>query len=658
MAGLVQFVPAAELVKRDRAKAIEEQATPVVSGLAGHVKNLFDAALTAKTDSKVEERLLTCMRQRQGIYSADKQAAIAAQGGSEVWMHITETKCRAAESWLREILLSDEEAPWDLTSTPIPDVPAADLESIRKELITQAMAMVQQTGQLPPPEVMDDLRNTLIEETRRQVQDKADKAIGNMKLKIKDQLAEGEWGNALSAFITDFATFPYAVLKSPVVEKRRRLTWDKSTDYAPVVEDALIPVSKRVSPFDLYWEPGVANIHDGYVVEKHNLSRDDLTGMRDVPGYSKDAIELVLDDYENGMLNTWLVNSTEQKTMEGKTPSVDSPNPTFDALQFWGTVSGKLLKEWGLTEEEVPDEFESYDVEAWLIGNYIIKAAVNADPLGRKPYRLCSWIREPGSLVGKALPETIEDIQDVCNASARALVNNMGIASGPQVEVNVERLADGEKITQMFPWKIWQTKNATFGTSEPAIRFNQPQSIIEGLMGVYEKFSRLADDHSGIPAYVYGDLNVQGAGRTSSGLSMLMSSAGKSIKQVIMYVDQDIIKATIHAHYEFNMLYDDDITIKGDALVVPRGALNLMIKDQVNQHRMQFLQMTANPVDMEIVGMDGRASVLREVAKGLEMPTKNIVPTEEQMKAKTAQRQQMQMQGPPGAPPGPPQGGM
>ena len=650
MAGLVQFTPAAELVKRDRAKALEEQATPVVSGLAGHIKDLFDAARTAKTDSNVEKRLLTCMRQRQGIYSGDKQAAITAQGGSEVWMHITETKCRAAESWLREILLSDEEAPWDLTSTPIPDIPQSDSDGIRKELITQAMAMLQQTGQVPPPEVIADLRNTLIEETRRQIQDKADKAIGNMKLKIKDQLAEGDWGNALSAFITDYATFPYAVLKSPVVEKRRRLTWDKATEYAPVVEDALIPVTKRVSPFDLYWEPGIANIQYGYVVEKHNLSRDDLTGMRGVPGYSKDAIELVLGDYENGMLNTWLTTSTEQKTMEGKTPSVDSPNPTFDALQFWGTVSGKLLREWGLTEEEVPDEFESYDVEAWLIGNYAIKAAINADPLGRKPYRLCSWIREPGSLVGKALPETIADIQDVCNASARALINNMGIASGPQVEVNVERLADGEKITQMYPWKIWQTKNATFGTSEPAIRFNQPQSIIEGLMGVYEKFSRLADDHSGIPAYVYGDMDVQGAGRTSSGLGMLMSSAGKSIKQVVMYVDQDIIKEVIHAHYEFNMLYDDDITIKGDALVVPRGALNLMIKDQVNQHRMQFLQMTANPVDMQIVGMDGRASVLREVAKGLEMPTKNIVPTEEQMKAKMSQPPP----GPPGAPPGGP----
>ena len=60
-----------------------------------------------------------------------------------------------------------------------------------------------------------------------------------------------------------------------------------------------------------------------------------------------------------------------------------------------------------------------------------------------------------------------------------------------------------------------------------------------------------------------GSAAGSGAGRTASGLSMLMSNAGKSIKQVIMYVDQDVIKATIHAHYEFNMLYDDDVTIKG-----------------------------------------------------------------------------------------------
>ena len=39
------------------------------------------------------------------------------------------------------------------------------------------------------------------------------------------------------------------------------------------------------------------------------------------------------------------------------------------------------------------------------------------------------------------------------------------------------------------------------------------------LMTVYEKFARIADEVTSIPAYVYGDTDIQGAGRTASGLS-------------------------------------------------------------------------------------------------------------------------------------------
>ena len=50
-------------------------------------------------------------------------------------------------------------------------------------------------------------------------------------------------------------------------------------------------------------------------------------------------------------------------------------------------------------------------------------------------------------------------------------------------------------------------------------------------MGIYEKFATLADEYTGIPRYMTGDASVGGAGRTASGMSMLMSNAGKSIKR-------------------------------------------------------------------------------------------------------------------------------
>ncbi len=179
-----------------------------------------------------------------------------------------------------------------------------------------------------------------------------------------------------------------------------------------------------------------------------------------------------------------------------------------------------------------------------------------------------------GAFWGKGIPEIIEDLQNVCNAAARALVNNMGISSGPQVEVNLERIPPNEDITQMYPWKIWQVMNDPVGSSAPAVRFTQPEDNAQTLMGVYEKFSRLADDHSGVPAYLYGDLNVQGAGRTSSGLSMLMGAAGKGIRQVVMHIDNDVIKPIVQRQFVYNMRYDEDESIKGDVEVIAKGAVS------------------------------------------------------------------------------------
>jgi hypothetical protein len=353
---------------------------------------------------------------------------------------------------------------------------------------------------------------------------------------------------------------------------------------------------------------------------------------------------------------------------ERKYYSYMRPTTEFDALEFWGKVSGKMLREWGLSEEDVPDDAREYDANVWMVGNIVIKAVLNYDPLGEKPYAKTSFIKCPGAFWGKGIPEIIEDLQGVCNAAARALVNNMGISSGPQVEVNVERLPPNEDITQLAPWKIWQTINDPVGSSAPAIRFTQPDSRASELMAVYEKFSRLADDNSGIPAYVYGDLNVQGAGRTSSGLSMLMGAAGKGIRQVVMHIDTDVVKPIVMRQFVYNMRYDEDESIKGDVEVIAKGAINLAVKETVNIRRIEFLNATANPVDLEILGKEGRASILREVAKGLQMPVEEVVPSREksdyqgriQSRATAAAAQQQAQAPAPGGenPDGSPKGGM
>lgn len=81
----------------------------------------------------------------------------------------------------------------------------------------------------------------------------------------------------------------------------------------------------------------------------------------------------------------------------------------------------------------------------------------------------------------------------------------------------------------MYPWKIWQYSDDGYGTAgalQP-IAFFQPSSHAQELMQIYQQFSLMADEHTGIPRYMTGDSATGGAGRTASGLSMLMSNAAK-----------------------------------------------------------------------------------------------------------------------------------
>jgi hypothetical protein len=636
MAGLslLRVVSNEALARQERERLDRElqarQNDSLILGLAAYLRKCWDAARIAK--KPIEDIMLRAMRQRNGQYEADKLQQIKAQGGSEVYMMITEVKCRAAESWLRDIMLDQGMPPWDLNPTTIPDLPPAADAEIAQMFGNKVIELLQTRGAAPTQEEMAELREMVSQDYRFRLLQEAQNRADRMKHKIEDQFEQGGWSEAFNEFITDLVTFPAAIVKGPVVRRQRVLGYEQGPDGSTMVKatERLGPEFERVDPFRIYPEPGIRHINDGYLFEHHHMSRMELADLIGVPGYDSDAVRKVL---EVGNGQSWINEALElqKEEQERLFYAYNSPTEMFDALEFWGKVSGEMLREWGVSEQDVPDPAREYDANVWIVGNYVIKAVLNYDPLGEKPYAKTSFIKQPGAFWGRGIPEIIEDIQNVCNAAARAMVNNMGLASGPQVEVNLDRIPPNEDITQLHPWKIWQTINDPLGSSAPAVRFSQPDSRANELMAVYDRFSRLADDHSGIPAYVYGDLNVQGAGRTASGLSMLMGSAGKGIRQVVMHIDTDVIHPIVRRQFLYNMRYDTDESIKGDVEIIPKGAINLAVKETVNVRRVEFLNATANPIDIEIIGLDGRAALLREVAKGLQMPVDDIVPSREKM---------------------------
>lgn len=640
--------------RQAQAAVVQAQAAPAIQGLAARVRTHWQLARDAKRNT-VEPRLLANMRARRGEYDPAKLAEIKQHGGSEVYAMLTSVKCRAAGSWLRDVLMAGgSEKPWGISPTPMPDLPPDIVASIIQRVsgpLQQAMQQGQQVSEEELKLTMSALRDQMLHELHEKAREMADR----MERKMEDQLIEGGFIHALAEFIDDIVTFPSAFLKGPVVRRKPRLKWVQGVNGAWELDtaDELTLEWERVSPFNIYPSPDASSIDEGFLFEKHRLSRTDLHQMIGVQGYDEPSIRQVLTEYGNGGLRNWLYEDVAQAEVEGKNTIgfMTNPDELIDALQYWGCIQGKELLEHGVSRDVVTDPQKDYYCEVWLVGQYVIKATINYDKLGRKPYYKASYEEIPGSFWGNAPPDLIRDAQQIVNAASRALINNMGIASGPQVAVNVDRIPPGEQIEQIHPWKIWQVTNDPHGpgATAPPIAFHQPDSRAAELIAIIKQFMEFADEWSGIPKYLTGDA-PGGAGRTASGLSMLMSNAGKSLKQVVANVDNNILSPLLERLHHWNMLYGTDPELKGDVRVQVRGANALVAKESAQVRRNEFLMATANPVDMQIVGVEGRAELLRETAKNLDMNPDRIVPPREVLRQKLLM-QAMGMQG------GPPNGG-
>lgn len=655
--GLVRAAPLQTILDEERKAAEDTQNQPFVTGLTAYIRKCWDQARTAK-QMTVEPRMLVNLRARRSEYDPEKLGQIREMGGSEIYAGLTSVKTRAAGSWLRDVLMqSGSERPWTIRPTPLPDLPPQLSEQIIG-IVAQPIKQALMSGQPVAQDQVVDMMQEAKEEALSALREEARKRADRMADKMEDQLVQGGFMQALDAFIDDITTFPSAVLKGPVIRKKKTLKWmpAKEGKFSPQVADELVSEWERVSPFDIYPSPAATSVNNGYLIEKHKLSREDLNEMIGVEGYDDKAIRMVLDEYGRNGLREWLTNDVAMASAEGKatTQIAQNVDGLIDALQFWGPVQGKVLIEWGMDKDQVPDPLKEYNIEGWLIGSHVIKAVVNQDYLGRKPYYVASYEDVPGSFWGRSVADLVRDPQIVVNAAARAIVNNMGIASGPQVVVNVDRLAPGEDITQLTPWRIWQVNNDPTGAGQPPVMFNQPDSRIAELVGVFEKFSEMADEYSGIPKYMGGEPG--GVGRTASGLSMLMGNASKSIKQVISNIDIGVLTPMLTRLYDHNMQFSDDPDLKGDVNIIARGATSLVAKDTAQVRRNEFLMATANPVDMQIVGVEGRAAILRETAKNLDMDVDKVVPPLNKLRQQLAAQSMMQQQQQ-GTPPAAPEAG-
>jgi hypothetical protein len=203
------------------------------------------------------------------------------------------------------------------------------------------------------------------------------------------------------------------------------------------------------------------------------------------------------------------------------------------------------------------------------------------------------------------------------------MLDNAANSAGPYIEANTDLLAPDEDPTDIYPFRVFQRTGTGIEASARAINVYDIPSHTGEFLTMVEFFLNSADEVTTVPRYMYGDTNqIEGAGKTATGLSMLMGAANITIKDQIKNYDDGVTKRFIKAMYFWNMDFNPKPDIKGDFEVHAEGTTSLVAKEVLIEQLMHWLTITNNPVDLQFTNRD---AALREAAKAMDLGEYGLV---------------------------------
>lgn len=642
------------------------------TSLAATLRAKFDEAKDAR--SLYEQEWLKDLRQYLGVYDPGVERKLD-KNRSHAFIRLTRTKVKAMDARLKDMMFpAGGDKNWSISPTPVSTEVEQMVTAVSSKVLDSVVAAQQQQeaaaaasqapagqqgdqpgaqaqapdaqtqpgGTAQPPqkptlfqrfldkimgknqanEIEDKLTEAAMEDARSRCR--------RMEKTIDDQLTESRYAKLAAKVMHSGNLYGTGILKGPLVEVRKRGSWqvDKDGMWTYADADEARPYFEFCSIWDMFPDLKATN-KDGceFIFQRHVMLRSDLRKLakrKDFDG--KKINQFVRDNPEGDTVP--LAYETELLQINQKTEDTNRKR-RFEVLEYWGYVDGMDLKNNGLA---IPDDKLDLEFEAnvWLLGNQIIKAVFNPFDASFRPYHFHYFDEDETGVFGVGIPRIMRDTQTVFNALIRAAIDNSAISAGPMFEVIKELLAEGEDSETIAPFRVWLRKvgNAN-GAVAQAIRAIQIPNNAPALMNLASLFKQLGDEATAIPAYTHGEQD-RGVARTVGGLSMLMGAANITMKDTVRNYDTGITIPAINAVYHWNMQFNPDDSIKGDYNVEARGTSSLVAKEIRAQQLENMAAGTANQLDAPYVK---RGELVKERYRALDLDADQFVYTEDEVAA-------------------------
>jgi len=630
---------------------------PLAGTIVGLVQKQYKKASDARETE--ENRWVQAYRNYRGIYGPDVQFTSTEK--SQVFVKVTKTKVLAAYGQIIEVLFGNNRFPVTVDPTTLPEGVAESVHFESNDEIKKAQGPSLEDTKLLPGETMTDLKERLagLKNSLAPVEDQLKEGVGStptqitfhpamvaakkMEKKIHDQLDESNANKQLRVAAFECALFGTGVMKGPFAIDKEYANWNDEGEYTPTIKT--IPQTSSVSLWNFYPDPDAANMDEAeYVVERHKMSRTQLRNLKRRPFFRSNAIDLAVSDGES-YTKEWWEQAMEDDAQESKAER-------FEVLEFWGSVDTEVLEGHDI---DIPAELADMDqvnVNIWVCNGKVLRLVMNPFTPSMIPYYAVPYEVSPYSLFGVGIAENMDDTQTLMNGFMRMAVDNAALSGNMLIEVDETNLVPGQDLS-VYPGKVFRRQGgapgqAIFGTKFP--------NVSNENMQMFDKARVLADESTGFPSFAHGQTGVQGVGRTASGISMLMSAANGSIRNVVKNVDDYLLAPLAKAFFNFNMQFDYDEEIKGDLEVKARGTESLMANEVRSQRLMQFLGVVQNPVLAPFAKMD---YIVREIAKSMDLDPDKLVNSmgDAAVQAEILKKFREENPPPPQPQAGPPQGG-
>ncbi len=610
------------------ANAIEDMdednySDPLSGTVVGLVQDHYTKASTARENE--EKRWVQAYRNYRGLYGPDVQFTSTEK--SRVFVKVTKTKVLAAYGQIVDVLFGNSKFPITVDPTTLPEGVADsvffesndDMRKAKEEFGPEEM-------QLRPGETVIDLQERLAGSKSKlaPVVDILEEGNGRtateitihpamisakkMEKKIHDQLEESNANKQLRVAAFECALFGTGVMKGPFAVDKEYPKYEEG-EYTPLIKT--VPQTSSVSIWNFYPDPDAANMDEAeYIIERHKMSRTQIRALKRRPFFRKNAIDTAVNMGES-YTKEWWEQAMEDDSNEAKAER-------YEVLEFWGNVDSEVLEG---HDVDIPSDLKDLDqvsVNIWICNGQVLRLVMNPFTPTLIPYYAVPYEVSPYSLFGIGIAENMDDTQTLMNGFMRMAVDNAALSGNMIIEVDETNLTPGQDLS-VYPGKVFRRQGgapgqAIFGTKFP--------NVSNENMQMFDKARVLSDESTGFPSFAHGQTGVSGVGRTASGISMLMSAANGSIRNVVKNVDDYLLGPMAKAFFNFNMQFDYDEDIKGDLDVKARGTESLMANEVRSQRLMQFLQVVQNPVLAPFAKMD---YIIREIAKSMELDPDKLV---------------------------------